>query len=116
MKFTFIGVPGESHKTIHMYGTDMPIGEPIEVSAVAARKLANHPHFEVFIETKTYEDGTTATGPGPLPKDSPAETVQPVEPPSLESLNSEAKALGIDVKGTWGIKNITEAIAAAKAT
>lgn len=45
MKFTFIGVPGESHKTIHMYGTDMPLGEPVEVSAVAARKLANHPHF-----------------------------------------------------------------------
>ena len=52
MKFTFIGVPGESHKTIHMYGTDMPLGEPVEVSDVAAKKLANHPHFEAVVEAE----------------------------------------------------------------
>lgn len=52
MKFTFIGVPGESHKTIHMYGTDMPLGEPVEVSDVAAKKLANHPHFEAVAEAE----------------------------------------------------------------
>ena len=45
MKFTFIGVPGEQHKSIHMYGVDMPLGEAVEVSALAARKLASHPHF-----------------------------------------------------------------------
>lgn len=45
MKFTFIGVPGEDHKSLHMYGVDMPLGEAVEVSAVAARKLSNHPHF-----------------------------------------------------------------------
>lgn len=50
MKFTFIGVPGEDHKSLHMYGVDMPFGEAVEVSVVAARKLANHPHFKAEVE------------------------------------------------------------------
>ena len=46
MKFTFIGVPGEHHQSLHMYGVDMPLGEAVEVSDLAARKLKNHPHFK----------------------------------------------------------------------
>jgi hypothetical protein len=63
MKFTFIGVPGESHQTIHMYGADMPLGEAVEVSALAARKLANHPHFKA----------------APVEAEEPAEPVEPQE-------------------------------------
>jgi hypothetical protein len=35
-------------------------------------------------ETKTYPDGTTATGPGPLPDESPAAPASPPVPPVLE--------------------------------
>jgi hypothetical protein len=52
MKYVFTGVPGEEHRSLLMYGTDMPLGEPVEVSDVAAKKLANHPHFEAVAEAE----------------------------------------------------------------
>lgn len=58
MKFVFIGVPGEDHSSLHMYGVDMPLGEAVEVSEVAAKKLANHPHFKLV--STDIEDGDEA--------------------------------------------------------
>ena len=46
MKYVFIGVPGEDHEGVLMYGVEMPLGEAVEVSDLAARKLKNHPHFK----------------------------------------------------------------------
>lgn len=73
MQFVFKGVPGESHASLTMYGVDFPLGEPVNIEGdKIVGKLANHPHFEAVAETKTYDDGTTATGPAPLPDESPA--------------------------------------------
>lgn len=71
MKIRYLGTPGESHDSIHMYGIDLPLGEDIEVEdKFAIRKLSNHPHFEatgekpVDAEVKTkpeeQEHGDTA--------------------------------------------------------
>lgn len=47
MKATFIGVPGEQHDSILMYGQVFPLGEAVTVtSELGMRKLAKHPHFE----------------------------------------------------------------------
>lgn len=77
MKFKFIGVPGEKHEALSMYGVNFPLGEAVEIEGKGAEKLKSHPHFEAVadgnVETKTYDDGTQATGPAPLPDDSPAE-------------------------------------------
>lgn len=46
MKIKYIGTPGEEHQTIHMYGTDFPVGKFVPVTgSLAIRKLSNHPHF-----------------------------------------------------------------------
>lgn len=77
MQFIFKGVPGERHESINMYGTVFPLGEPVEMAdSKFAAKLANHPHFEAVIETKVYDDDTAATGPAPLPEESPAEPIK----------------------------------------
>jgi hypothetical protein len=47
MKIKYIGTPGEDHQSIHMYGTDFPLGKFVAVTdSLALRKLSNHPHFE----------------------------------------------------------------------
>lgn len=47
MKVTFIGVPGEKHESMHMYGQDFPLNKAVDVTnPTAMRKLANHPHFK----------------------------------------------------------------------
>lgn len=52
MKATFIGVPGEKHDSIHMYGQDFPLNKAVEVNTLMARrKLANHPHFKTEGQT-----------------------------------------------------------------
>ena len=56
MKLKFIGVPGEAHATINMYGVTFPLGEVVTLdeadpkNATALRKLARHPHFAVVTE------------------------------------------------------------------
>lgn len=48
MKATFIGVPGEQHASVHMYGQDFPLNEAVEIDNPQGRsKLARHPHFKV---------------------------------------------------------------------
>jgi hypothetical protein len=48
MKATFIGVPGEEHASMHMYGQDFPLNQAVELNNPQARsKLARHPHFKV---------------------------------------------------------------------
>ena len=72
MKYVFTGVPGEDHRSLLMYGTDMPLGEPVEVSDVAAKKLANHPHFEAVVEAEEaaeQEGDTPKRKPGRPRKD-----------------------------------------------
>lgn len=48
MKAKFIGVPGEELDGVTMYDIYFPRGKAVEVPvpSLAARKLANHPHFE----------------------------------------------------------------------
>jgi hypothetical protein len=48
MKATFIGVPGEQHAQLHMYGQDFPLNQAVEIDNPQGRsKLARHPHFKV---------------------------------------------------------------------
>lgn len=48
MKIKFIGVPGEEHSSIRMYDQSFALGRYVEVKdAFAAKKLSNHPHFQV---------------------------------------------------------------------
>jgi len=76
MQFVFKGVPGESHASMNMYGTEFALGVPTNIEGDKfVKKLANHPHFEAVVETKTCDDGATATGPAPLPDGSPAEPI-----------------------------------------
>lgn len=55
-----------------------PVGEPVVAAAVEPVELAPAAPVEpaapeLIIETKTYEDGTVATGVAPLPEQSPVE-------------------------------------------
>jgi len=51
MKATFIGVPGEDHESLLMYGQVFPKGKSITVQGKQAKsKLANHPHFKTEAE------------------------------------------------------------------
>ena len=53
MKATFIGVPGEDHDALYMYGQVFPKGKAVSItSPLGMRKLANHPHFETTAEPK----------------------------------------------------------------
>lgn len=61
------------------------------------------------IETKTYSNGTTVTGPGPLPDDPPPDDA----PPTRAELEQKAAELGIKFDGRWGDKRLADAIAAA---
>lgn len=46
MLVKFIGVPGEEHEAISMYGYHFPKGEAVDVTdPEAIRRLARHPHF-----------------------------------------------------------------------
>lgn len=45
----------------------------------------------------------------------PPQPVADIAPPNKEALLAEAKALGIDAKGTWGVERLQEAIANVKA-
>lgn len=48
MKAKFVGVPGEKHDSINMWGQLFALGKEIAVthlSATIQRKLMNHPHF-----------------------------------------------------------------------
>lgn len=46
MKATFIGVPGEQHDSIYMYGQVFPLGKAVHVdNPLGQRKLSKHPHF-----------------------------------------------------------------------
>ena len=49
MKAKFIGVPGEHHDSINMWGQLFQLGKDVAVSNLSAaiqRKLQNHPHFK----------------------------------------------------------------------
>lgn len=49
MKAKFIGVPGERHDSLTMYGLEFPLDKAVDVSHLSAtlqRKLSNHPHFK----------------------------------------------------------------------
>jgi hypothetical protein len=47
MQIKFIGVPGEDHNSLRMYGKDYPIGEYVETTdPLAIQKMSNHPHFK----------------------------------------------------------------------
>lgn len=52
-----------------------PTPEPMAGVHFTAHALVADPAVEAVTETKTYADGSTATGPGPLPDQSPAEQV-----------------------------------------
>lgn len=60
----------------------VPVAPAAEVKAENAKvsKAEAEKYAEVapVVETKEYADGTTATGPGPLPEASPLEDVKPV--------------------------------------
>lgn len=102
MQFVFKGVPGESHESINMYGTVFPLGEPTNIEGDKfVAKLANHPHFCAVHEPVATEETQTHESTG--------------EPPTLDELKAEAIALGIAVKGTWGVKKLGEEIAKLKA-
>lgn len=60
-----------------------------------------HEALEGYFETPWEANGTDREG-NPISND-------------LDALKAEAESLGINVKGTWGVKKITEAIAAKKA-
>ena len=48
MKIKFIGVPGERHDGLRMYGDYFPLGEFVNVTDKnTIKKLSNHAHFEV---------------------------------------------------------------------
>lgn len=99
MQFVFKGVPGESHASVNMYGTEFALGVPTDIGdAKFIAKLAIHPHFETVAPAE-------------------AEPEAEVEdlPPTLDELKAEAVALGIVVKGNWGAKKLGEEIAKAKA-
>lgn len=47
MDIKFIGVPGEKHESLSMYGYEFPLNKFVAVSgSFAIGKLKNHPHFE----------------------------------------------------------------------
>ena len=57
MQAKFIGVPGEEHDSIFMYGQDFPKGKSVTINtAFAQRKLHGHPHFQVTGEANDAED------------------------------------------------------------
>ncbi len=91
MKFKFIGVPGEKHEELNMFGTVFPLGEAVEITGKGAEKLKSHPHFQ-------------SVGEG-----------EKAEAPTVEELAEKALSMGIDVKGTWGVKKLSEEIEKAEA-
>jgi hypothetical protein len=53
MKATFIGVPGEQHAQLHMYGQDFPLNQAVEIDnpqgrskLARARRCGAQPHGE----------------------------------------------------------------------
>lgn len=73
------------------------------VDDAAGEELARADGFRFWsdpvTETKTYADGTQATGPGPLPDESPAE-------PTVESVRAQLDAAGIEYDGRMGLKKL----------
>lgn len=70
MKFKFIGVPGERHESLNMFGVVFPLGEAVEIEGKGAEKLKSHPHFEAV------EDGGHAGGADVTSEESAAEPVK----------------------------------------
>lgn len=69
MKFVFIGVPGESHESLTMYGVTFEAGVPAEVEDERyIAKLANHPHFSAVGEPVVSEETQTQESPPEPPK------------------------------------------------
>ncbi len=65
MQFVFLGVPGESHESLTMYGVNFERGVPAEVAdSKHAAKLMNHPHFAAVAEPAVTEE-TQAQEPAP---------------------------------------------------
>ncbi len=87
MKFKFIGVPGEKHEELNMFGTVFPLGEAVEIEGKGAEKLKGHPHFEPVAD----------------------EEVKKVEP-TIDELRIQAEALGVEVDQRWGVKRLVEEI------
>jgi len=57
MKARFIGVPGEQHPGLTMYGTYYPLNKWMPVTDKTAKtKLGNHPHFEADAKDEDIED------------------------------------------------------------
>lgn len=86
MKFKFIGVPGEKHEALNIFGTSFPLGEAVDIEGKGAEKLKGHPHFEAV-----------------------SEEVTSVEP-TIDELRVQAEALGVDVDQRWGVKRLAEEI------
>jgi hypothetical protein len=78
MKITFIGVPGEHHDSVSMYGHTFHLGRALDVTEpLVIRKLKNHPHFAA-VDDVTDVAFTELPGDAPeAPQDAPAEVVQP---------------------------------------
>lgn len=86
MKFKFIGVPGERHESLNMFGVAFPLGEAVEIEGKGAEKLKTHPHFEEVKEAAV------------------------VAEPTIDELRVQAEALGVEVDQRWGIKRLTDEI------
>lgn len=70
-------------------------------AAAEAAKLAEQ------VQTNTYADGTTATGPGPLPEQSPAEDNAQ---PTRAELEQKATELGLEFRSNISDAKLAERI------
>ena len=96
MLIKFIGVPGEEHDTIHMYGQDFPLGKPVEVTdPEAVKRLSRHPHF-------AHKPEKLAQGDDGGSDDAPL--------PTREQLEAKATELGITFAKSIGDRKLHERI------
>jgi len=86
MKFKFIGVPGERHEALNMFGVLFPMGEAVEIDGKGAEKLRGHPHFE-------QAEGNS-------------EEIKP----TIDQLRTKAESLGIKVDKRWAEDRLAEEI------
>lgn len=78
MKFTFIGVPGEQHESLSMFGATFPLGESVEIEGDRAiAKLKAHPHFEVAAPDSEEEHPEAAQDSATAPAEAPKRRGRP---------------------------------------
>ncbi len=86
MKFKFIGVPGERHESLNMFGVVFPLGNAVEIEGKGAEKLKSHPHFEQ------------------------AEGASEEVKPTIDQLRTKAESLGIKVDKRWAEDRLSDEI------